>query len=146
MLLLAEVKHSEAVYDLGCGDGRIVITAAQEFGSRGVGVELQEYLAREARRRISELGLDGRVRIVHGDLFGVDVSPADVVALYLTTSANRRVKPKLERELKPGARVVSHNYQISGWTPEKTESIRTDPGFYLSSRKIYFYRIGNQNL
>lgn len=77
---------------------------------------------------------------MHGDLFEVDVSPADVVALYLTTSANRRVKPKLERELKPGARVVSHNYHIPGWTPEKTESIRVDPGFYLSRRKICLYK------
>ena len=140
MLLLAEVKHGEAVYDLGCGDGRIVITAAQDFGAQGLGVELKEDLVRMAQRRVSELGLDGRVRIVHGDLFEVDVSRADVVTLYLTTSANRKVKPKLERELKPGARVVSHNYQIRGWTPEKTESIRIDPGFYLSRRKIYLYK------
>lgn len=146
MLLLAEVRHGEVVYDLGCGDGPHNHHRGPRVRSPRVGVELKEDLVRMARRRVSELGLDGRVRIVHGDLFEVDVSPADVVTLYLTTSANRKVKPKLERELKSGARVVSHNYQIPGWTPEKTESIHIDPEFYLSRRKIYLYKNSDQKL
>jgi len=141
MLELAEVKAGEVVYDLGSGDGRVVIMAAQEFGARGVGVELREDLAKRAVERVQELRLGGRIRIVNEDMFRVDVSPADVVTLYLTTSANNKVKPKLESELRPGARVVSHDYEILGWKPLKVDNFCENPGLGYPSHTIYLYRL-----
>ncbi len=141
MLELAEVKAGEVVYDLGSGDGRVVIMAAQEFGARGVGVELREDLAKRAVERVQELRLGGRIRIVNEDMFRVDVSPADVVTLYLTTSANNKVKPKLESELRPGARVVSHDYEVLGWKPLKVDNFCENPGLGYPSHTIYLYRL-----
>jgi tRNA A58 N-methylase Trm61 len=140
MLQLADVKAGDVVYDLGCGDGRVVITAAQEFGATGVGIELDESRARKARSRVRELGLDGQVTILHEDLFNVDLDGADVVTLYLTTSANDRVKPKLEMELKPGARVVSHGSFIGGWIPQKIEKVYIDLESYSIEHVIYLYK------
>jgi len=127
MLVLAELKPGEVFYDLGAGDGRTVIMAAQEFGARAVGIELREDLAKKALQTVYQLGLQDRVTILHSNLFDVDISPADVVFLYLTTSANEKVKPKLEAELKPGARVVSHDYEIVGWKPVKVEEFCENP-------------------
>ena len=141
MLMLADVKEGDVVYDLGCGDGRVVITAAREFGARGVGVELREDLVRKAQLKITELGIDGRVTILHENMFNVDLRNADVVTLYLTTSANTKVKPKLEKELKPGTRIVSHDFQIRDWILSKTQTVPTDIEFYLPNSKIYLYKI-----
>lgn len=140
MLTLAELKPGEIVYDLGCGDGRVVITAAQEFGAQAIGIEMREDLAKQALGKISELGLEGKVKIVQSDLFRVDISQADIVTLYLTTSANDKVRPKLEAELKQGARVVSHDYEILGWRPIKTDNFCENPRLGYPSHTIYVYR------
>ena len=139
MLTLAEVKPGEIVYDLGCGDGRVVIMAAQDFGASAVGVEMREDLAKQAMGKVSEMGLEGRVKIVHGDMFKVDLSQADIITLYLTTSANDKVKPKLEAELKPGARVVSHDYEILGWRPIKIDNFCENPKLGYPSHTLYVY-------
>ena len=112
MLEYAELKPGELVYDLGCGDGRIVIMAAQKFGARGVGIDFNPVLVKEARAKVEFLGLSENVSIIHSDIFNVDLSPADIITMYLTTGANEKVRPKLERELKPGTRIVTHNYTI----------------------------------
>jgi len=141
MLVLAELKPDEVVYDLGSGDGRVVIMAAQEFGAKAVGVELREDLVKQALHRVSELHLEDRIRILHSDMFKVDVSPADVVTLYLTTSANKKVRPKLELELRPGSRVVSHDYEILGWRPLKVDNFCENPKLGYPSHTIYVYKV-----
>jgi cyclopropane fatty-acyl-phospholipid synthase-like methyltransferase len=140
MLTLAEIKPGEMLYDLGCGDGRVVIMAAQDFGARAIGVEMREDLAKQAGGKVSELGLEGRVKIVQGDMFKVDLSQANVVTLYLTTSANDKVKPKLEAELRSGTRVVSHDYEILGWRPIKIDNFCENPRLGYPSHTIYVYR------
>jgi len=141
MLELADVKPGEVVYDLGCGDGRIVITAAKEFGAYGVGIEIRRDLALKAMRAVEEAGLTDRVKIINANFFDIDISDADVVTLYLTTSANIKVKPKLERELKPGARVVSHEYEIPGWTPVLIDEFTEDARYRFLTHRIYLYRL-----
>ena len=140
LLTLAELKPGELFYDLGAGDGGPVIIAAKEFGARCVGVELREDLARRAIRRIKELGLQDRIKIINDDLFNVSLTDADVVYLYLTTSANEKVRPKLEAELKKGARVVSHDYKITGWEPAKVEKFCENPRLGFPSHTLYLYR------
>jgi len=140
MLTLAEIKPGEIVYDLGSGDGRVAIMAAQKFGARAVGVEMREDLVKQALSKISELSLDGKVKIVHSDMFKIDLAQADVVTLYLTTSANDKVKPKLESELRFGARVVSHDYEILGWKPLKIDNFCENPRLGYPSHTIYVYR------
>ena len=140
LLTLAELKPDELFYDLGAGDGGPVIIAAKEFGARCVGVELREDLARRAMRRIRELGLQDRIKIINDDLFNVSLTDADVVYLYLTTSANEKVRPKLEAELKRGARVVSHDYKITGWEPAKVEKFCENPRLGFPSHTLYLYR------
>jgi len=142
MLVLAQLKPGEVFFDLGAGDGRTVIMAAKEFGARAVGVELREDLAKRALSNVYEEGLQDRVTIVNGDMFNVDLSSADVVFLYLTTSANEKIKPKLEAELKPGTRVVSHDYEIVGWKPLKIENFCENPKLGYPSHTIYLYRKG----
>ncbi|MGD0497443.1 MAG: methyltransferase domain-containing protein [Bryobacteraceae bacterium] len=139
MLDYAQVKPSDVVYDLGSGDGRIVITAARKFGARGVGVELNQTLVLEAQRRVQELGLADRVTIVQGNALSADVSPATVVTLYLLTSSNERLRPNLEKYLRPGARVVSNDYPITGWKPSKLKMVRTGS----AEHRIYVYQIGH---
>lgn len=128
MLKLADVKPTDVVYDLGCGDGRIVIMAAEKFGAKGVGVELDAELYRKASRRVRELGLEDKVTIIRGDLLKVDLSPATVVTLYLLTDSNRKLRPKLEASLGPGARVVSHDFQMPGWEHVKMEEMKSKTG------------------
>ena len=140
MLKLAGLKAGEVLFDMGSGDGRTVIMAAKTFGARGVGVELREDLAKKALGAIHENGLDDRVTIVNEDMFNVNLTSADVVCLYLTTSANEKIKPRLERDLKQGARVVSHDYEIVGWRPEKVENFCENPQLGYPSHTIYLYR------
>jgi protein-L-isoaspartate O-methyltransferase len=124
MLELAGVKSTDTVYDLGSGDGRIVITAAKKYGARGVGIELDPALVKRARENAAAAGVTGRVRFVTQDLFTTDLRPATVVTLYLLQSINERLRPKLVRELKPGTRVVSHVFNMGPeWPPEKTVSV-----------------------
>jgi len=141
MLVLAELKPGELIYDLGSGDGRVVIMAAQEFGARGIGVELREDLVKQAIEKISELNINDKVKIVQRDMFYVDLSDADVITLYITTSANDKVKPKLESELKQGARVVTHEYEIPGWKPRKVDKFYENPRLGYPSHTLYVYKI-----
>lgn len=137
MLEIAELKPGELLYDLGSGDGRIVIMAAKEFNARAIGVEMRKDLAEQSYKEVVRQGLTDKVKIIHGDFFKVDLSDADVVTLYLLTSVNERLRPKLERELKPGARVVSHDFEIIGWKPKYVESVYDR----WRSHKIYLYVI-----
>ena len=124
MLEAAGLRPGETVYDLGCGDGRIPITAAREFKAKGVGIELSADLARQAQDQVSKMGLQNRVTIIQGDLLAADFHMADVVTLYLLTSSNERLKPLLEKSLRPGARVVSHDFVMRGWKPEDVETVQ----------------------
>jgi predicted RNA methylase len=120
MLELAAIKPGDIVYDLGSGDGRIVITAAKKFGARGVGIEIDPELVKQARKNAAAAGVSDRVRFVTGDLFKSDIREATVVTLYLLQSINERLRPKLVRELKPGARIVSHVFNMGPeWPPQK---------------------------
>jgi predicted RNA methylase len=120
MLRLARVTPSDVVYDLGSGDGRIVITAAQRYGARGVGIELDPELVDLSRRTAREGGVADFVRFIEGDFFTIDISEATVVMLYLSTTVNMRLEPKLKRELRPGARIVSQRFPIGNWPPVET--------------------------
>ncbi|MGB9683593.1 MAG: SAM-dependent methyltransferase [Candidatus Bathyarchaeales archaeon] len=142
MLILAQLKPGEVFFDLGAGDGRTVIMAAKDFGARAVGVELREDLAKRALSTVYEEGLQDRVTIVNGDMFNVDLTSADVIFLYLTTSANEKIKPKLEVELRTGARVVSHDYEIVGWKPLKVDNFCENPKLGYPSHTIYLYKKG----
>ncbi|MCP8317547.1 MAG: class I SAM-dependent methyltransferase [archaeon] len=133
MLELAKPKNDEVLYDMGSGDGRIIITAAKDFGLHCIGIEIREDLVKRARAEIRRLNLESRIKVINDDFFSVDVSNADIVTLYLTTSANEKLRPKLEKELKSGARVVSHDYEIRGWKPTKVS--RDDP----PGHTIYLY-------
>ena len=140
MLKLADLKSGEVLFDMGSGDGRTVIMAARTFGARGVGIELREDLAKKALSTIHESGLEDRVTIINDDMFNVNLTCADVVYLYLTTSANEKIKPKLEHDLKKDARVVSHDYEVVGWHPEKIENFCENPQLGYPSHTIYLYR------
>jgi tRNA G37 N-methylase Trm5 len=120
MLSVANVGKDDVLYDLGSGDGRIVITAAKKFGTRGVGVDIDPERVKEANENAVKAGVSDRVRFVQQDLFQTDFREATVVTLYLLPSVNMRLRPKLLSDLKPGTRVVSHNYDMGDWTPLKT--------------------------
>jgi protein-L-isoaspartate O-methyltransferase len=138
MLEAGRVKPGDVVYDLGSGDGRIVITAAQKFGARAVGVELRPDLCRIASEKIKAMGLSEKVRMKQGNALQEDLSPADVVTMFFLTSSNDRLKPKLEKELHPGARVVSNQFPIRGWKPVETLKAKAGTMDYA----IYVYEIG----
>ncbi len=121
MLELADLHGGETLIDLGCGDGRVAIAAARDFGARSVGVDINNELVTYARVVSSKLGVDAR--FITGDLLSVDVSQADVVTLYLGIEANEIVRPKLEAELRSGARVVTHDYPIVGWLSDYSEDV-----------------------
>jgi len=137
MLTIAQVRPGEMVYDLGCGDGRIVIAAAQKFKARAVGIEIRRNIYLRTLARVAALGLSGQVQIVHGNALRYDLSPADVVTLYLLTSSNERLKPILLKELKPAARVVSHDFEIRGWKPVSVNRMVVEGRPHM----IYLYRM-----
>jgi cyclopropane fatty-acyl-phospholipid synthase-like methyltransferase len=137
MLDAANLKPGEVVYDLGCGDGRVLITAAQKYRAKAVGIEISESLVNAARREVRKLGLESQVEVIHGDAASADVSQADVVTLYLLTHSNDLLRPMLETQLKPGARVVSHDFEIRGWKPVRVETCRV----YNRNHKIYVYQM-----
>jgi protein-L-isoaspartate O-methyltransferase len=118
MLELADLKPGEKLYDLGSGDGRILITAVVRFKAKAVGVEISDDLVASTNDRIRRLGLDNDARVIHGNFLDTDLSPADVVTLYLATDANEMLRPNLEKYLRNGARVVSHDYRVPGWKPK----------------------------
>lgn len=123
MLRLAKVEEDDLIYDLGSGDGRIVITAATRYGARGVGVDIDPERIAEARTNAETAGVSDRVKFVEGDLFEVDLSDATVVTLYLLNSLNRKLRPKLLEELRPGTPVVSHAFDMGEWTPDTSLSV-----------------------
>jgi cyclopropane fatty-acyl-phospholipid synthase-like methyltransferase len=140
MLMTSGLKPGETLYDLGSGDGRIVITAARKYGVKAVGVEISERLVRTANENIKRAGVEARARIIQGHLLDIDLSEADVVTLYLLTSSNDQLRPNLEKYLKPGARVVSHDFQIRGWKPVKVERALA----HNREHTIYVYRMPPQ--
>lgn len=126
MLRMAGVGKNDVLYDLGCGDGRIVITAAKRFGCRGVGVDIDPERIAESKVNAAEAGVERLVRFIEGDLFEAEFCEASVVSLYLLSSVNLKLRPKLLRELKPGARVVSHNYGMDSWKPDDSSVVTVD--------------------
>jgi len=136
MLELAQVTQDDVLYDLGSGDGRIVIAAAQKFGAHAVGVELDPGLFDQSTARIRELGLTDRAKIIHENMFNVTMRRATVVTLYLLTSVNEKLRPVLEKQLRPGARIVSHDFHVPGWDPDKTVVAVSNNGI---SHTIYLY-------
>ena len=131
MLELAQLTRDDVVYDLGSGDGRIVVLAAQKYGARGVGIELDPKLVRAAREVVRDVNLDDKVTFIEGDLFTANISPATVVTLYLSPGVNRDLEPKLRRELRPGTRVVSHQFGINRWTPSRTVRAKDGTALFL---------------
>ena len=132
MLTLAQVGSRDVVYDLGSGDGRIVIAAARRFGARGVGIDLDPQRVAEANQAAKDAGVVGRVRFRQGDLFEADISEATVVTLYLLPDINMDLRDKLRRDLAPGSRIVSHAFAMGDWKPDKIVKIR-DSTLYLWS-------------
>lgn len=124
MLKLAGLKPGEVVLDLGSGDGRVLVTAAKEFGAKAIGVELRKDLIEKALANVEKERVSDKVVIIQGNFFDIKLPPADVIFLYLLTSVNERLRPKLEKETKPGTRIVSHDFEISGWKPHKTIEVR----------------------
>jgi SAM-dependent methyltransferase len=136
MLKIAKVTRADLVYDLGCGDGKIVIAAAKQYGARGVGIDIDPQRIKEANDKAKAAGVTDKVRFVLGDIFSEDVtfSDATVVTLYLLPSLNERLRPRLWRDLKPGTRVVSNSFSMSEkWPPEQTQQV--------GDRWIYFWTI-----
>jgi protein-L-isoaspartate O-methyltransferase len=135
MLDLAAIKPGETVFDLGCGDGRVLIAAAQRFKAKGVGVELSSNLVRMTNDQLRRMNLESQIRVTQGSLLETDLQPADVVILYLDTGANDMLKPKLEKQLKAGSRVVSHDFEVRGWKPAKVEKMKA----YNRTHTIFVY-------
>ena len=129
MLRLADVRPGDVVYDLGSGDGRVVITAAREWGARGVGIEIDGKLVAESREHAKKEGVADRTAFREGDVFKADLRDATVVTMYLLTSLVERLQPKLVAELKPGTRIVAHDYGFAGWTPDR--HVNVSKSFYL---------------
>jgi predicted RNA methylase len=129
MLKLAKVAANDVVYDLGSGDGRIVIAAAKTYGAHGVGIDIDPERTREATANARAAGVSDKVMFVTADVLTADISPATVVMLYLSPSFNSRLAPKLMKELKPGTRVVSHAFDIPGWKPQQRIVVSERPVF-----------------
>jgi SAM-dependent methyltransferase len=121
MLEMANIKPGETLIDLGCGDGRILIAAVEHYKAKAIGVEISPKIAAQATARIQREGLTDQARVIQGDLLQADLVGADIVTIYLESSLNSRLRPRLEKFLKPGARVVSHDYAIPGWKPAKVD-------------------------
>jgi len=135
MLRLADVGRDDIIYDLGCGDGRIVIMAAEKMGARGVGIDIDSQRIEESRENAVKAKVTDKVRFLQKDLFEATINKATVVTLYLTSDVNLRVRPKLLRELKPGARVVSNDFDMEEWEPDKTSDVTSD----YESYTIYYW-------
>jgi hypothetical protein len=137
MLELAELKPTDKLYDLGSGDGRILFTAAQSYLATAVGIEISEPLVIETRERAKALGLSERVTVRQENLLDTDLSDATVVTVYLLGSANEQLRPKLEKELRVGTRVVSHDFRFEGWTPKATAEVDGSGRAHV----VYLYEI-----
>ena len=126
MLQLGGLRAGEKVYDLGSGDGRIVIMAAKKYHADAIGVEYDKDLVRQSEDKIRKLNLQGSAHIIRGDIFDQNYSSADLITVYLLPTSNEKVRPMLEKQLKKGTRIVAHDFEFSGWTPVKTETIDDD--------------------
>ena len=136
MLAMAEVKGDDVLYDLGSGDGRIPITAAKRFGTRGVGIDLNPVRVQEANANAEEAGVTDKVKFIEGDIFEEDFSEATVVTLYLLPQVNLKLRDKI-LAMKPGTRVVSHNYDMGTWAAEKTKTVKVNG----TDHYVYFWRV-----
>ena len=136
MLEMAKIKPGETLYDLGSGDGRIVIAAAEKYQAKAIGVEISPKLVASATAEIEKAGLSAQARVIQGDVLQTDFTGADVVTMYLETKLNGELRPNLEKFLKPGARVVSHDYPVPGWKPTRVEKVE---GRVMHT--IYLYEI-----
>lgn len=148
MLQLAEIKKDDLLYDLGSGDGRIVIQAAKQYGTRGVGIDMNSELVEKARANAEKEGVSHLVEFRAADGLTVDISQATVVTLYMFKWFNNQMRPKLQR-LKPGARIVAHDFDIDEWKPTKIETVdaTSDPESYFSeSRTLYLWKIETPNV
>jgi precorrin-6B methylase 2 len=137
MLAVAQVTSNDVVYDLGSGDGRIVITAAKKYGARGVGIDIDSERIAESKRNARDAGVTNLVEFRRGDILQADVSKATVVMLYLVSSANMKLRPLLTRQLAPGSRVVSHTFGMGDWVPDKVDRFKDAQG---DDRAIYLWR------
>lgn len=135
MLKMGNVNKNDVIYDLGCGDGRIVITAAKKMGARGVGIDINPQRISESRENAKKENVSDRVEFRQQNLFEADISPASIVTLYLLTEVNIRLRPKLLRELKPGTRIVSHNYAMGEWEPEQSTVVEGQ----WSDHDVYYW-------
>lgn len=133
MLQVANVTKNDIVYDLGCGDGRIPVTAAKKYGARAVCIDIDPQRIKEANENVEKNGVGDKVRVMNADLFTTDISEATVVTLYLLPSLNQKLIPKFKSELKPGTRIVSHAFDMGDWKPEKELDV--------NGRKVYFWTI-----
>jgi predicted O-methyltransferase YrrM len=136
MLRMAKVGKDDVVYDLGSGDGRIVITAAKEFGARGTGIEISPDLVQKAKDNARTAGVSDKVEFKEGDIFEADIKDATVVMLYLLPAVNLKLRPKLLSELRPGTRIVSHNYDMGDWKPQQQTTVKTPDGV---DHTVYFW-------
>jgi cyclopropane fatty-acyl-phospholipid synthase-like methyltransferase len=144
MLEMAEVKKGDVVYDLGSGDGRIVIRAAKKYGVKAVGIEMDSWLVAEARAKAKEEGVEHLVEFRIEDGLKADISPATVVTLYMLPWFNEAMRPRFQKLLKPGARIVAHDYGIEGWPPVRTEvhdKVEIKPGGLVHRHTIYLWKI-----
>jgi SAM-dependent methyltransferase len=139
MLQMAAVTKADVVYDLGSGDGRLVITAAKRYGARGVGIDIDPALIAQSRANARKEGVEALVEFRQQDALTVDLSPASVVTLYLLSGANLKLRPTLQKQLKPGARIVSHQFGMGDWVPTRTETITDQRG---TSRLLYLWVLG----
>ncbi len=138
MLDMANLKSGETLYDLGCGDGRILIAAAQRYKIKAVGIEISRREAEKAAENVRKHKLQGQVTVVHGNFMHTDLSAANVVTLYLATAANDTLRPNLEHYLRPNTRVVSYDYPIPGWKPMETSESQ---GHHGDTHVIYLYQV-----
>ena len=138
MLELAQVKSGDVVYDIGSGDGAIIIRAAKKYGVKGVGIEIDQDLVLKARNNAFREKVEHLVEFRAQDAFTADVSPATVVTLYMLPDFNAKLRPMLDRQLKPGSRVVSHDYPIEGWVPDKVERVKGD---FLHDHTVMLFEI-----
>lgn len=136
MLQLADVTSRDLVYDLGCGDGRIIIAAASKYGARGVGVDVEPYWLAESQSRAKKEGVEELVTFSLQDALTVDLSPATVVILYLVHWSTLKLQPIIRRQVRAGTRIVSHNYDVEGWKPVKTEQFTDANG---RDRSLYLW-------
>lgn len=135
MLKVANVKKDDVLYDLGSGDGRIVIAAAKQFGTRGVGIDIDPERIKDANENARKAGVTDRAKFILGDIFDADFREATVVTMYLLQEVNMRLRPKLLRDLRPGTRIVSHNYDLGDWRPRRTITIAMPDGDHW----VYFW-------